>query len=149
MTAIALSRTQQPQYAASQVFLVLTKTPATAQAVRNQYLLDAGTLDVAGDYECSFATDGMNTIEAVLMPSAVTGTVTPTLRSMYANREATRDSDAGVAFGAGVKQTLTLTNLRGASIAKVTFTLDAGESITFARGSDAASPTAFAEANGL
>jgi len=144
---MAFSRTQQPQYADSQGYLVISATPVAARNLIGKRLIDVGAIDVEGDYECEFATDGMNTIEAVLRPSAVTGTFAPTLRSMYYNRVVTRDSDAGANFAAGVAETLTLTNLRGAQVAKVTFSVPASGSVTFAPGT--AFTAALAEYNGL
>ena len=123
---------------------MISSVPALAMSKLGKALTDAGVLNVEGDYECIFATDGMNVIEAVLKPSAVTGAFAPTLRSLYLDRSTTRASDAGANFAAGVAETLTLSDLHGANTAKVTFSIPAGGSITF-------DPTAgaLAEACGL
>lgn len=147
-----VSRSILPIYAATQGYLVITKAPTLARAVEGLSLIEAGVLNVAGDYECKFPTDGLNVIEVELMCSAVTGTFAPTLRAMRYHQFAssrTAMQDAGGNFVAATGEVLTLADLRGKTTAKVTFTLGAGDSIEFAKGTDPASPTALAEYNGL
>lgn len=131
-----------------QGYLVFTKTPIGAgQVYLGQRLIDAGAINVAGDYEAEFEISGTNDVEVHLKPSAVTGTILPTLRITYANQFATKASAAGANFAAGVLQSLALASPKGAQYAKVTFTVDGGESVTFAVGADPYSPSAQAEFN--
>jgi hypothetical protein len=152
MTA-PFSRTAIPLYAETQGFLVITKAPVAGQAYVGKRLIEAGAINVVGDYECKFAVDGMNVIEAELMPSAVSGTFAPTLRVMRmvgdfgSNRS--NQADVGANFSAGTTEVLTVTDMRGKRIAKVTFAVPGGGSVTFAPGSDPSTPTAVAEFNGL
>lgn len=148
---MTLLRMPSPKYGETQYPLVISVAPVGALAVIGKPLLEAGTLDVAGVYECEIATDAMNTIEVELMPSAVTGTFAPALRAMRANRASYRaaDEDTGGNFAGATTEVLTLTDLHGKQVCKVVFTIPSGGSIAFAAGTNPASPTAIAESNGL
>lgn len=130
-----------------QGFLVITKAPVDGQAYVGQRVIDAGAINVAGDYECEIECGGAVDVEFHVKPSAVTGSITPTARAMYANRFATKTSTAGAAFGAGVLQSLALSIAKGVQYAKLTFTVPGGGSITFAVGADPYAPSAQAEFN--
>lgn len=148
---MSLQRESAPKYGVSQGALIISAAPVAGQAYVNKSLLAAGAINVAGDYECEIATDGMNVIQAELMPSAVTGSFAPSLRAMRANRASNRTVaiDTGSNFAAGVAEVLELTDLFGRSVCKVTFTVPGGGSVTFAEGTNPASPAAVAEYNGL
>lgn len=145
---MALSRSATPAYAATQGELIISSAPVPS--VIGKRLTDAGALSTAGTYECEIATDGANVLEVELMCSALTGTVTAYLRAMRWNRASYRATaeDSG-ALVAGTPDVLVLTDLRGKTVCKVVFTLDAAESVTFAVGSTPATPTAVAEFNCL
>lgn len=147
------SRTAIPLYADTQGFLTISSAPAAAGALLGKRLIDAGAIDIAGDYECRFASDGMNIVEVEIMPSAVSGTVAPTLSALrYAGNfgsARTTMQDAGANLGAGIAQVLTVSDLRGKRVCAVSFTVGAGESVTFDPGTDLANPTALAEYCGL
>ncbi len=129
-----------------QGMLVIHEAPATAQALVGQALLGQ-TLSVAGDYVCNIDTYDWGTVEAILKPSAVSGTFAPSIERMYANKVAVRDTTAGSNFSAGAAQTLTLTSLNGTIRCRIKFTVPGGGSLTFADTTPAA-PTSVAEYNG-
>lgn len=148
---MSFSRDRAPQYAASQGALIILRAPVDAFAFQGKPLLGQ-TLVVAGDYECGFATDGMNDVEAEVMCSAVTGSVTPKLQAMRGDGEScdtSANEDAGVPFVAGTAQVLTLSNLLGRTICKLKFTIPGSGAITFDKGTTLGTPTAVAEYNGL
>lgn len=133
---------------ASQGHLVITSAPSAARALIGKSLIGAGLIDDPGVYVCEFATHDWTTVEVVLMASAVTGTIAPQLDRMYFGGKAVRNSDTGVDFVAATPQTLTLADLKGSQVARVVFTVGAGEDVVFDRGADETAPTALAEFNG-
>lgn len=126
---------------------VLLIHSSTGASVVGQSVLTAGAL-TPGVYVCEVETYDWGTIEVVLKPSAVTGTFAPKIQRLYANGVAVRSETSGSNFGAGAAQTLTLTALNGTTRCRITFTVPGGGSITFAPGTDLASPAALAEYNG-
>lgn len=147
-----LSRTVTPAYADTQGYLKITAAPDGAIGLIGKTLIEAGALTVAGAYECAIATDGVNVIEVELMPSAVTGSFAPSIKAMRYHQFASARTamvSAGANFTAATTQVLTLTDLRGKKIVKVTFTIAAAGVVTFAVGANPASPAAIAEFNAL
>ncbi len=148
---MTVSRQPIPQYAQTQGALIISAAPVDAQSVVGKSLLQAGVLTVAGLYECEFALDATNTVEAELMPTTVVGTFKPYLRAYRVNRKSFRaaDESAGSNFANGVTQVLTLTNLNGKLIGKVVFTIPGASSVVFTEGTDQTAPGAIAEVNCL
>lgn len=106
--------------------------PDGCRSLIGKALAMAGEITVPGTYECRIITDGFNVFEAQLRASAVTGTIAPTIATRYQDNTV-RDSDAGVDFVANTMQELELLNLRGQRYVFLTFTVGAGEAITFNR----------------
>jgi len=133
---------------ASEGLLVIMAAPATAQALIGKALVSAGAINVAGVYDCEIETHDWSLVQAVMMPSAVTGAFAPSLDRMYFGGRAVRNSAAGANFAAGVAQTVEITDLKGSQRARIRFTVPGGGSITFAVGADPTTPTAHAQFNG-
>lgn len=150
MATIAARQSNSPDARRSETqgYLVIDATPSGAESVIGQRLVDAGALSTAGTYTCYIDTYDWSAIEAVLMPSAVTGTVTPYLDRLYNNRVMIRDTVSGVGFGAGVRQVLSSTTIVGSQRFQVRIVVAGGASITFAPGSTPSSLAALAEFNG-
>lgn len=132
----------------TQGILTLHEVPAGDEAKINQSLLQAGALAIEGDYVCYIDTHDWSAFEVVLMPSAVTGTITPVVDRMYANRQQIRSTTSGVAFVAGSAQTIAVTTVAGTQRFQLRIAVGAGESVTFAPGTNPAAQTALAEFNG-
>lgn len=132
----------------SQGVLIIHGHPAGAEAVAGKSLLDAGALTIAGDYYCHIDTHDWSALEVHLMASAVTGSITPVLERMYANRQMVRSSTNGVAIVAGTAQTISTSAIVGTQRFRVKITVPGSGSVTFAPGTNPAALTALAEFNG-
>lgn len=132
----------------TQGLLIVTETPAGGEAALGLPLIAAGALATAGTYSCDIDTHDWSAIEATVMASAITGTVTPHLRRLYANRVAVRSSTSGVGMSAGVSQTLSTSTIIGTQRFRLDIVVGGGGSATFAPGSDPTTPTALGEFNG-
>lgn len=133
----------------TQGLLIITAIPAGAsESLLGKPLLAAGALTVAGTYSCDIDTYDWSALEVVLMASAITGTVTPHLRRMYASRAAVRSSTSGVGMSAGVSQTLSTSTVVGTQRFRLDLVIAGGGAATFDAGTDPTSPTALAEFNG-
>lgn len=119
--------------------LALKSVPATVDlAFLGKSLHDVGALNVAGAYVCEFFTDDWTVVEALLKPSAVTGTFAPTLQVItYVGDAHPVKTTAGSNFVAATAQVLSLSALNGYGVCQVIFTVPGGGSITFARASNA------------
>lgn len=141
--------------AQTQYVLILSAVPATAdQSLLGKALLDAGALNVAGEYRCRIQTDDWSAMEVHLKPTAVAGTFAPTLEALLwhegtpgtpvAHPDTANYADAGVNFVANTYQGLALATLKGVTKVDLKFTVPGGGgSITFA------SATGIAEFHGL
>lgn len=147
MTHIRQTNSPDTRRSETQGMLVIDEAPASKDVV-GQSLLQCGALDVAGTYRCYIDTYDWSAIEAILKPSAVTGTATPYLRRMYANRKQVRDTVSGIAFVAGTPQVLSSTTIIGTQRFCVDIVVAGGASVTFDPGADPTSQSALAEFNG-
>lgn len=119
----------------AQDLLRLSEVPAgVSSALKEVPLISAGALDVAGDYYCDVDIAGFADAEIIVRASSVTGTVTPSAFSTYADgvtsKAAATDSGAGD-LAAGVRRTFTLADLKGERLARFKFVVGGGESVTF------------------
>lgn len=134
--------------AASPGLLVVSDCPEAAKAAcLGRSLLDCGTMNVAGVYDCVIRTDDWTVLEVVLMPTTVSGTFAPNIQRLYHNGVEARSTTAGSNFANATAQTLSLTDLNGTNKCRIRFTIPGGGSIVFTKGPEA-SQTALAEFNG-
>lgn len=133
----------------SQGVLTLVSVPAAEdQTLIGQSLLDAGALAVEGTYSCNIHTHDWSVFDVILMPSDVTGSITPEVQRMYANRQMVRSTTTGVASIAGTPQVLSVTTVTGTQMFRLDLAIPSGGSITYDRGGDPTALTALAEYNG-
>lgn len=136
-----------------QALLVFTKVPAAAFSTmmpghRGVPLVGAGALNVEGNYDVVIPTEGLADLEIHLMPSAVTGAITPVIETLYANGKAAKAVASTAAFVVATLQTIAIADLLGVRFVRVRIPVGATESVTFAAGTDPEAPTATAEYNG-
>lgn len=136
-----------------QALLRFSKGPAGAQSTIFQNhvgvpLVDAGALNVEGNYDVIVPTDGLADIQIHLMPSAVTGSITPVIETLYANGKGAKQAASAAAFVAATLQTVEISDLLGVKAVRIRIPVGAAESVTFAQGADPETPTAVAEYNG-
>lgn len=139
-----MARTRQASTVAPSIpdtnfHLCLNVTPDNARGLIDKALVDCGVMNVAGDYVCRISSKGMNVLEVNLLANAITGSITPTLQSIWLTDGAQRDADVGDVLVNDTGQELTLTDLRGQMYCELVFTIPSGGSVTFLR----------AEGNGL
>ena len=148
MPSIAAKQISSPDVRRSETqgLLIISKEPAGAGVI-GQTLIGQ-TLSVEGTYECLIETHDWSALEVILKPSAVTGTITPVLNRLYANRVEVRTATNGVAFIAGTPQTITSTTVVGTHRFRVDIAVGAGESVTFAASDDPTAQDSLAEYNG-
>lgn len=133
----------------TQGMLVLSSVPAAEdQALIGKSLFDAGELAVEGTYSCHIDTHDWSALDVILMPSAVTGSITPALHRMYANRQMIRSSTTGIASVPATAQVISATTVTGTQRFQVDIAVPSGGSITYDPGTDPTALTALAEFNG-
>lgn len=121
--------------------IVLTAVPASAaQSLIGKNLTTAGALTVAGTYECLVPLTGLTSILEVHLTATITaGTVASALNTLYYVTNAAAPSTwtnktAGTGTGSlstTVRQTSTITTLRGEQYARLTLTLASSPNVTF------------------
>lgn len=133
----------------TQGMLVLSSVPAAeSQALIGKSLFDAGELAVEGTYSCEIDTHDWAAFDVILMPSAVTGSITPVVHRMYANKQMIRSTTTGVASVADTAQVISVTTVTGTQRFRVDIAVPNGGSITYAPGDDPTDLAALAEYNG-
>ena len=148
MATIAARQESSPDKRRSETQGYLVIDSAPDQSFVGQRLISAGALSTAGTYVCHIDTHDWSALEAILKPSAVTGTVTPYLDRMYHNRREIRDTVSGIAFVVATRQVLSTTTVIGTQRFQVRIVVAGGASVTFDPGSDPTAQTALAEFNG-
>lgn len=106
------------------------------------------TLNVEGDYDCVIPTEGIADLQIDLMPSDVSGAITPVIERLRANGHAAKSVASTDAFVANTPQSITLSDLLGVKAVRLRITVGNGESVAFVPGPDAEAPAAIAEYNG-
>ena len=141
--AVPLSEVKKYEQSAwgAQDRIVITAVPAAAsQALVGQPLSGAGALTVAGTYECLIPLAGMATIcEVHLTATIAAGTASSALHTLfYVDNAAAPSTWTNKTAGSGtgalsstVRQTSTLTTLRGEQLARLTLTLGGSPNVTF------------------
>lgn len=124
--------------------IVITAVPSTAAGgLVGKTLVEAGALTVAGTYECLVPLTGLTSLLEVHLTATITaGTVTSSLNTLYYVSNATSPSTwtnktAGTGTGSlstTVRQTSTLSTLRGEQFARLTLTLASSPNVTFTQG---------------
>lgn len=131
-----------------QGMLIIASVPAGDEDKIGHALLDVGALAIEGRYSCDIDTHDWSGFDVVLMPSANTGSITATLRRMYANRQMIRDDvDNGTLIATNVS-VLSATTITGTQRFRLDIDVPASGSVTFAPGDDPTAWTALAEFNG-
>lgn len=121
--------------------IVLVSVPAAAaQSLVGKALSSAGALSVAGAYECLIPLSGIATILEVHLTATIAGgTASSALNTLfYVDNAAAPSTWTNKTTGSGagslsttVRQTSTITTLRGEQYARLTITLGGSPNVTF------------------
>lgn len=121
--------------------IVIAAVPSGAAGdLVGKYLSDAGALTVAGAYECLIPLSGLTTIlEVHLTATIAAGTASTALNTLFyvsnaANPSVWTNKTAGTGAGSlstTVRQTSTISTLRGEQFARLTITLASSPNVTF------------------
>jgi hypothetical protein len=119
--------------------LVVTSTTASLTAAQFEACvglpLSGQTLTVAGTYICDTDITGLRRLEVPLRASAVTGTITPSVFTTYADGTTSKtvSTPAGAGMAAGVRQTPAFADgvILGEANLRVQIVVAAVSSVTF------------------
>lgn len=143
---VPLSEAQKYQQSAfgTQDLITLVTVPAAASGdLVGKTLTGAGALTVAGDYECLIPLSGLTSfVEVHLIATIAAGTVSSAMHTLYYVADAANPAgwtNKTAATGTGsltstVRQTSTLTSLRGEQFARLKLTLASSPNVTFTQG---------------
>lgn len=111
-------------------------TTSISNSLLGKTLVELGSITQVGTLHCDIDVTGMADVEVHVRASAVTGTVTPSCFTTYADgatsKTALTDSGAGD-FVANVARTFSISGLKGVKNVRFQFVIGAGEAITFDR----------------